>query len=241
MLHAFAAALAHRLGQRFGAERGNDGVIPAVRKVDGAYSHDLVAPADTFPAENALIGIEIEGRVGRIQRPDLFCPAKPLHRFLLHPDMPGDPEEFALRTLVADETLFGMIGYRELDDGPPDSPDFLCFRLNGHAFLYGCCAGSGKTPHAFYLNDAQTARPERLQGWIVTKGRNIKTCVPDCFQDSGPLRHRYRPAINSEIDLPQGCHLLILPFGETERTLCGVHLVGALYITPLWRISRVCA
>jgi hypothetical protein len=208
MLHAFAATLADRLSERFGAERADRGLRTATDEVDGAHADNLVTPPDAFSAENAFVGIKIVGRIGRIRRSLAVASAESLNRPLLDPHIPGYAQKLTAVALAADEALLGMIGNGQFHDRPPDLPDFLRLRANLHSFLRRRGARGRQSPHALDFDDTETACAVGLQVGIMTEGWDVKTGSPDSIQNGKPLRDPHGPTVHGEFDLLQRSPLL---------------------------------
>jgi hypothetical protein len=172
-------------------------------KVDGTRDLNFATGSYAPSAEDALIEVTIVGGVGSVNGPELHSSPQMFYAVFVYSHIPGHLKEFAVVTFIADRALIWMIRDSHLHNGPPDSLDLICFRLDYHSL--GCWGSTGKreTAHSLDLNDTHSTSPKWFEILIKTQGWHIQPCPVNGLQYRGALLNLDFFPVNVQV---QGIH-----------------------------------
>jgi hypothetical protein len=177
---------------------GNFGVESPLRIVHGFTILDFMTHRDAPSAEDALVIIPLEERVGSPKRIFMLIPQEPR---LADTELISIFFQETGAALFAGHAVIGMIGKEQLHDQLPRILHPLGVGPHHHLVGHRKGAGSNESPGPLYFHHAQAAPGGRSKVLPVTEVGNADPGLPGSFQDGRSFCGPDLPVVNGQLNL----------------------------------------
>ena len=169
--------------------------MAAAREVEDLVDLDLVADPDAAAAQDALVEVPLDHRVGAF---DPIAGGVDVETGLLDPEPIDQVLQFAGAVLLAHQAVVVSRGPEQLDDQPLRGAHLGGVGLDDHAGADRHAAGGDQRPGLFDFDDADAAGADVRRFGVVAECRNVNALLPGHLQNRPAGRRFDSSSVNGD-------------------------------------------